>query len=150
MAEQDDGQAPEWLRTLLGQQQEMMAQMANQFSTSMANMADRISHLEEGPRLTPAASPAPEQQAPRTDTGRRVKPRLPDPERYDGTNPSLNPQFEGLLRAKLEIDGSAIGSESDKVWYAFGRLTGPAAGRVYPWVNAYKDTNTFIVYYFFV
>ena len=62
----------------------MIAQMANQFSTLIANIVDWISYLEEGLRLIPAVSLAPEQQVPLTDTRRRVKPRLPDPERYDG------------------------------------------------------------------
>jgi hypothetical protein len=143
MAEQEGMQAPEWLRTLLGQQQEMMTQMASQFSTSMASMADRISHLEEGPRLTPAASPVP--QIAFADQARRVKPRLPDPERYNGGESSQYPQFAGMLRAKLEIDGPAIGNEREKVWYAFGRLTGSAASRVYPWVDTYQSTDMFTV-----
>jgi hypothetical protein len=149
MAEQEGIQAPEWLRTMLGQQQEMMTQMANQFSTSLATMADRISHLEEAPGLTPTPSPAPEPQVAFTEPERRVKPRLPDPERYDGVDSSLYPQFEGMLRAKLEIDGNSIGSEQEKVWYGFGRLTGAAASRVYPWINVYQSTDMFTVRHFF-
>jgi hypothetical protein len=103
MAEQEGMQAPEWLRTMLGQQQEMMTQMANQFSTSMANIADRISHLEEVPRMTPAPSPAPEQQAAPMGINHRVKPRLSDPERYDGADLGLYPQFEGILRPSLRL-----------------------------------------------
>ncbi|KAH8768073.1 hypothetical protein BGZ57DRAFT_479544 [Hyaloscypha finlandica] len=135
MAEQEGMQAPEWLRTILGQQQEIMTQMANQFSTSLATISDRISHLEEAPGLTRTPSPAPEPQVAFTEPERRVKPRLPDPERYDGVDSSLYPQFKGMLRAKLEIDGNAIGSKQEKVWYGFGPIMVAAASRVYPWIN---------------
>jgi hypothetical protein len=39
-----------------------------------------------------------------------------------------------MLRAKLEIDGRTIGEEKEQVWYAFGRLSGEVAGRIYPWI----------------
>ena len=38
----------------------MIVQIANQFSTLIVNIADRISYLEEGLRLTLAVSLAPE------------------------------------------------------------------------------------------
>jgi len=53
-------------------------------------------------------------------------------EKFDGKDLNFFPQFEGLLRAKLEIDGEAIGGEKERVWYAFGRLTGDAAARIFP------------------
>ena len=55
------------------------------------------------------------------------------------------PQFEGLLQAKLQIDGPSIGGENEKVWYGFGRLSGDAAGRIYPWMTYAQRTGEFTV-----
>jgi hypothetical protein len=58
---------------------------------------------------------------------------------------AIYPQFEGLLRAKLEIDGEAIGGERERVWYGFGRLAGEAAGRIYPWIGYAQKEGKFTV-----
>jgi hypothetical protein len=70
---------------------------------------------------------------------KRPRHKMDDPEKFDGTDLSLYPQFEGLLYAKLEIDSEAIGNEKEKVWYGFSRLKEGAAGRIYPWIDTYKN-----------
>ena len=69
----------------------------------------------------------------------RQRPRLPDVEKYDGEDTSQYPQFEGLLRAKLAVDGEAIGGEGEQIWYGFSRLKDKAASRIYPWVETYQN-----------
>lgn len=66
------------------------------------------------------------------------KPRhaLGHPDKYDGENKTEYPPFKGLLRAKLRIDHAAIGGETEQVWYAYGRLSGKAAARMFPWLEA--------------
>ena len=109
--------------------------MAAQFSASMATMADRISQLEDFLQIlatpTPAVTHTLAENIP-VNTDYHLKARLSDPERFDGSDTSLFPQFAGLLEAKLEIDAACIGNEREKVWYAFGHLTGTTAARIYP------------------
>ncbi len=97
----------------------MMAQMATQFSASMATMADRISQLEDSSRTpanpTPSVTPAPVETTTSANPYYRPKPRLTDPERFDGANTSFFPQFTGLLEAKLQIDAASIGNEKERV-----------------------------------
>ena len=76
---------------------------------------------------------------------RKPKPCLPNPEKFDGSELGFFPQFEGLLRAKLEIDGPSIGQEKERVWYAFGRLSGDASARIYPWIEYAERENKFTV-----
>jgi hypothetical protein len=67
---------------------------------------------------------------------KRPRSKMNDPEKFDGTNLILYPQFEGLLYAKLEIDSGVIGNEKEKVWYG---LKGGAVGRIYPWIVIYMN-----------
>ena len=45
----------------------------------------------------------------------RTKARLSHPEKFDGSDKTAFPQFEGSLRAKLSIDSDVIGGEEEKV-----------------------------------
>lgn len=78
-----------------------------------------------------------------TLSNQRPKHKLKDPHPFDGKDNSLFPQFEGKLRAKLNVDGTAIGNESEQIWYAFNLLKDDAAARIHPWMNAYEDTPEF-------
>ena len=64
---------------------------------------------------------------------------------YDDEDRNQYPQFCTKLEAKLEVDGEAIRGNTQRVWYAFGRLTGSAVSRIYPWVEAYKDISLFLI-----
>ncbi|OJD22214.1 hypothetical protein ACJ73_06441 [Blastomyces percursus] len=74
---------------------------------------------------------------------KRPKASLPDTARYNGNNPVYFPQFLSNLKAKIAIDGQAIGNEQAQVWYAFGRLEGKASARIHPWVDRYSETSRF-------
>ena len=52
---------------------------------------------------------------PFADAVRRPKPCLLYLEKFDRSELSFFPQFKGLLRAKLEIDGEAIRQEKERV-----------------------------------
>lgn len=72
----------------------------------------------------------------------RPKHVLPKPE-YNHEDPSLFPQFRGLLFTKVYgVDALACGNtESERVWYAFACLAGKAAARVYPWIEFFQKTS---------
>lgn len=74
-----------------------------------------------------------------TPTTTRSRPKMPDPEAYDGIEKSLYPPFISLLRAKLNVDRDALGSAYDRTWYAFGRLKGRAALQLLPWMDHFAN-----------
>lgn len=125
------------------QQQQAMADLTAQQASTLARFEERISSYEEergGVNVTPPFPPMPAAPTPATttmstDAVRKPRHSQDHPEKYDNQTPSQFPQFAGLLRAKLQIDGPAIGGETEKVWYAFGRLKGSAAERVFPWMS---------------
>jgi hypothetical protein len=162
MNEQD---VPQWLRAAFEEQARRTTELADQHArqiqelaaqnaSTMATLASRIDAYEERIRTTPGPTPnrmpsPPLQQVPLESVVRRPRPSLPNPDQFDGKNQALFPQFEGILRAKLNIDGRTIGGENEQVWYAFGRLSGEAAGRIYPWMTHAQRTNTLSVDGFF-
>jgi hypothetical protein len=122
---------PAWLREILA--------AVHQQTTQIQQQATRIEGLENLARGSMTGGVT--SDLPITGSGPVKRPRhkMDDPERFDGTDLSLYPQFEGLLFAKLEIDSEAIGNEKEKVWYGFSRLKDGAAGRIYPWIDTYKN-----------
>jgi hypothetical protein len=116
--EQSPNAAPAWLQQFLNTLNERMQRLENNIPASTA------------PISPPEEAPVPKDKRPR--------PKLPDPERFNGDDTSLYPQFEGKLRAKLTIDAAAIGSEKDRIWYGFSRLEGKAGARIYPWMETYQ------------
>ena len=74
---------------------------------------------------------------PMADPVKRPRPKLTDPEVFDGRNRSLYRPFRSKLRAKLEVDKEALGTAYDRMWYAFGRLTDGAAMQVLPWMERF-------------
>jgi hypothetical protein len=141
------GEAPLWLRQMFETQARSLADLAASQAASLARLEERIDVTENlrTPRFnTPPPSTTTATQ-PLTDVVRKPKPCLPHPEKFDGSELSFFPQFEGLLRAKLEIDGGAIGQEKEKVWYAFGRLSGDAAARIFPWMGYASREHKFTV-----
>ncbi|OJD09483.1 hypothetical protein ACJ73_10279 [Blastomyces percursus] len=69
----------------------------------------------------------------------RPKARMLNPTPYDDTDRVLFPQFFALLKAKMRYDSATWVTEAERVWYAYGCLTGKAATRVLPWMTTYAD-----------
>jgi hypothetical protein len=134
-------QAPQWLLDLLGQQTKQIA--------ALADKLDSLTPQQYSPGLltpnTLSGNTSPQLPADPTMLVRRPKAVLPDVTKYDGLDKALYPQFAGSLRAKLEIDGEAIGGERERVWYGFGRLKGEGASRVFPWIEHAQRTNNLTV-----
>lgn len=63
-------------------------------------------------------------------------------EQYDHSQPSLWPQFELKLRAKLQIDGNVLGDDERKIYRLFAYLSGVAAQRALPWIENYAANST--------
>jgi hypothetical protein len=126
---------PEWVLANHQQQQEVNAQiMASLRAIQQATANATIQHPQES---TPAPiTEVPVLNGPVSDPFRRPKHSLSHPEKYDGESKTAYPAFKGHLRAKLRIDQAAIGGEAEQVWYGFGRLSGKAAERIFPWIEA--------------
>lgn len=129
---------PDWLIAFMRSQQE-----------TNARLEQGIAHLQSttinNTPSTSAGNPENDIAQPDALIAKKPKHSLTHPDKFTGDDESAFPQFKGLLEAKLEIDGQAIGTEKERVWYAFGRLTGKAAGRIYPWIDSSKHTNEFTV-----
>ncbi len=144
---------PGWLRAAFDAQAEQITNMSAAHAAAVARLEERIASYEDlrAEATTPPASiqPPPLHTDETNIEPRRTKPRLPNPEKFDGTDLSLFPQFEGSLRAKLQIDGGAIGQEKEQVWYAFGRLSGKAGERIFPWMQFAEQRGCLTVVEFF-
>ena len=57
---------------------------------------------------------------------------MSDPFIFDGTK-SLFPQWKGLMKEKLDVDGWRYLREKDKIAYTNSRLGPDPAGHVEPW-----------------
>lgn len=135
---------PEWLMAFMRAQQETNTRLEQ----GITQLQSRVAGYN-GNNPTPFTD-IPREPTSQSDTaagpdnlGRRPKHSLTHPDKFTGDDESEFPQFKGLLEAKLEIDKEAIGTERECVWYAFGRLSGKAAGRIYPWMEATKNTGKF-------
>lgn len=67
---------------------------------------------------------------------REILPRVPP---YSGEYRELYPLFRSKLQAKFEVDGPALGSERNRVFYGYFCLTDKAAMTFQPWIDAYRD-----------
>jgi hypothetical protein len=148
-------EAPQWLHQAFAAQAQQIQELAAQNANTMANLASRIDAQDERLRAPPGTTSARTMTPPLIPqitpdpVVRRPRPSLPHPDQFTGKNPALYPQFESMLKAKLEIDGRTIGEEKEQVWYAFGRLSGEAAGRIHPWIMHAQRTNTLTTDSFF-
>jgi len=150
----DPALAPQWLTNTLAQLNAQLTTLAEQQANQMSRISEQmetnsrqVSQLASqqasyAETAQQAATPAPTDTPVTTAFVRKPKPSLSDPERYDHTDKTLYPQFAGLLRAKVRIDGLSIGNEQEKAWYMFGRLKGDAAKRIFPWLNAADKDGT--------
>lgn len=135
---------PEWLIAFMRSQQETNARLEQgiaqlQATTTSDNTPSSSANSPESHGADPNASMDHDYRS------KKPKHSLTHPDKFTGDDESTFPQFRGLLKAKLEIDGRAIGTEKERVWYAFGRLAGNAAARIYPWIEASNDTDDFTV-----
>jgi hypothetical protein len=153
-------EAPQWLTDALQQQAIQLQQLAKAQTDAMVQQTKAMAQLEarlaayekttgeETPVQTPASESidlAARGNTQHSDAVQRPKPRLSHPEKFDGSELGFYPQFESLLRAKIKIDGQAIGQEEEKVWYAFGRLSGEASARIHPWMLYAEREGKFTV-----
>ena len=106
----------------------------------MRNQQETNTRLEQGiAQLQAATTPdtatistdSPARTTEPTEDNKKPRHSLPHPDKFTGEEESDFPQFRGLLEAKLRIDRRAIRTEEEYVWYAYGRLAGTAAGRIY-------------------
>lgn len=72
-------------------------------------------------------------------TYHRPRQILPDPEVFKGDIASYQ-NFKHLLKAKLYVDRQALGGPYERLWYAYGRLSGNAASHILPWMIANADS----------
>jgi hypothetical protein len=154
-----DPQQAQWTREFQAQIQDMFSQLAShqesmlieRFAQMQASLESRIPQAQGTPITRPATNSTTDlTPVPPISSIKRPRPRLPDPEKFNGEDLSLYPQFEGKLHAKLEIDRPSIGEAKEQLWYGFSRLEGKAAARIYPWIATYSKTNKFTLEEFYV
>jgi hypothetical protein len=155
-------EVPVWVQQMLQQQQNALESQQAQYQqqqnilvaqqTQYQQQQTQIQHLTalltNGGTNTNTPANADRTTTQASDT-KRPRAKLPDTEKFTSDDLSLYPQFEGKLLAKLEIDKNAIGEEKDRIWYAFNRLEGKAATRIFPWMTTYRDTAKFTENEFF-
>jgi hypothetical protein len=121
--------SPEWLREQHQIQQAVNAQLMN-------GLQQLLNRQEETGGAAASTETPISMVGGGSEASRRAKHSQPHPTKYNGEDRTLYPAFKGQLRAKLEIDQLAIGGDKEMVWYSYGCLTGKAATRIYPWLDA--------------
>lgn len=118
----DQGQQmPLWVRQLLQQQARTNETLQQQLAQVLSSQNSRNA-------------------APTANTNERHV--LPTKFSYDDSDRGLYPAFRAQLVAKFDIDGTKIGNEQAKAWYAYSRLERKAAQRMQPWVDTFKNDTT--------
>jgi hypothetical protein len=129
----------EWILQTHQQQQEVNARVMAELQESRRQQAEaneRLIVLLQGRNSPPRTHvPRPVPIVVEPELTRRPKHSLSHPDKYDGEDKTEYLPFKGHLRAKLRIDQAAIGGETEQVWYAYGRLSGRAAARIFPWID---------------
>jgi hypothetical protein len=88
------------------------------------NMGQMIEFMTQAIRAAAAAAPSKKEKI--------------DVQPFDGSDYSLYPQFESVLRAKFIFEASSFPSEGAKIWWALGKLKDKAARVMNPWTEAYQ------------
>ena len=118
----------EALQNVWGMVQELR-QEVNSLRTENESLRAAISAVQ-----TPAIT-----LEPSTTTTRKSV--MSDPFIFNGTK-SLFPQWKGLMKEKLDVDGWRYPREKDKIAYTNSRLGPDPAGHVEPWKEQHRDSPT--------
>lgn len=125
---------------------QLLLEQMQRMELLMMNMSERLIQVEGRVNNTPEPmpTPSPNIETSLTPVTTPNKPRhsLDHPEKYDDNDRSQYMQFAAILYAKLTIDAPAIGGPFEQLWYAFGRLTGKAQTKVYPWMRIHGNMHT--------
>lgn len=147
---------PAWAESMVHQvmerQQATLSQQQDHFQGQLRALQEQFQTALRNTSTAATAAPTPVVQAvptAATQASRRPRPKLPDPERFDGSDLTLFPQFLSQLKAKLRLDQEAIGGEIELLWYGFNRLGGKAAARIHPWIAATEPTPDFTLEKFY-
>lgn len=97
--------------------------------------------LETEPMMTSPPLPTPATSNSSAVRYSHPKSRLPDPKEFDGEDLAQFPAFQQKLRAKLVVDGLALGDTVDQAYYVYGRLSGKAANRLLPWIQTTESVR---------
>ncbi|ODH34504.1 hypothetical protein ACO22_03103 [Paracoccidioides brasiliensis] len=119
----------------------------NVSTTSDEEFSDSIRALRMGPEDASAARPSWDTTQPSTNSTplhpeqQRPKEKLAPLETFDGTDLVRYPAWRLNTRAKLRVDGGAIGPLDDQACYVFDRLHGAAATKFRSWMDAQTTTD---------
>lgn len=137
----------QWIFETYNQQQETNAMILQLLQNQQSQSQQQNQNISS---TTPPTEPAPVTTSPTSSSTNRPKHTLSQPE-YTHEDPSLYPQFRGLLSQKLRVDALACGdSEYDRVWFGFSCLKGTASSRIFPWIDHAQSVGaTFTIPEFF-
>ena len=102
--------------------------------------ANNVLQIEnEALRANQASPPAASQPVSELSVHRRAV--LPDPERFDESNPKLYDPFQRDLRAKFRADGWQYPSAQGKADYIMSRLSGVIKLRAEAWMTVLEKAG---------
>ncbi|KAJ5347900.1 hypothetical protein MYU51_015415 [Penicillium brevicompactum] len=110
-----------------------------QFSQTIQNLTNEIQNLRTRVETAEAKPPRPSKPSSIT---KRSKPSLPDPEKFIGTAYKFD-TWSTVIRAKLAIDGAAIGDPIAQFYYVYMNLTSQVQVMVFPQLVAARESGEY-------
>ena len=95
--------------------QQLRAELRAEFSSTIDNLRGEIQVLQQALQQATAAASKP-------PSSKRPKSSLPDPEKFTGLAIKYD-TWDAAIRAKLAIDGPAIGDSTAQFYYVYLNLT---------------------------
>lgn len=107
---------------------QLRAELIAEFSTTIDNLRAEL-RAKQAPPLASTSS-----------STRRPKASLPDPEKFTGSSIKFD-TWDAAIRAKLAIDGSAIGDATAQFYYVYLNLDSKVQAMVLPQLATARDTG---------
>ena len=131
--ELESSQQQEALETQAAQQREKFQEAFNNQEVTMNGYQDQIQDLNQNLAKARLQETSPLPLNTNSSHSHR-SPKVPDPERFDGTRIDLD-GFKYKLMSKLQDNEDWYPTPQSQVNYAFGRLEGKAARQILPRIN---------------
>lgn len=113
-------------------------ELTAQFSQTIQNLTTEIQNL----RIRVEAAEAKPPYEPPKPITKRPKPSLPDPDKFTGITHNFD-TWNTVIRAKLAIDGAAIGDSLAQFYYVYMSLTSQVQAMVFPQIVAARESGEY-------
>ena len=112
----------------MDQQQQLRAELSAEFAATIETLRGEIRSLQA------------QIQQPSAPQARRLKSSLPDPEKFTGQSVKYD-TWDAAIRAKLAIDGPAIGDSTAQFYYVYLNLASQVQAIVLPQLAIARDSG---------